>query len=503
MQPQLPSECEVFTAATQSFESLRAWVADDARASAGHASIERHVLTEVREIGRRFIQAYLDLQALREQCLPQPKAASEGAKPRMLARNLDTVLGTVRAQRVAWQARHRATVIPLDRVLDLPRELYSYGVQRFVAEQAETMSFGRTGLALRAMGIEVPRRQREQIVLRMAKDFDDFYATRPLPANDTLRPGALLVMSADSVGVRVVHGSLREDTRKAAEAAAAAFVEAGSVRGDPMEPRVGHTHSCRMAVVTMNWDQDPQPRRAEDILEQFKPKAARELSEVKLPRPQNRGVRGTVARSQEDAVWEMFEESQRRDPHHTRPWVALIDGSSSQREQILREAKERGVKVDLVLDLMHVLHYLWDCGKALHGGVTDGAQDWVTEYTRLLLTTPIVSTVSALRQQVKTGKKSSGAKRALRKCATYLENNAVALDYVNALASGYPIATGNIEGACRYLIRDRMDITGARWTTTGAEAMIKIRALQKSGDWEEYCDHHFLQEHLRSYPKAA
>lgn len=82
--------------------------------------------------------------------------------------------------------------------------------------------------------------------------------------------------------------------------------------------------------------------------------------------------------------------------------------------------------------------------KALHGGVTEGAQDWVTEHTRLLLTTPIGSTVSTLRTMVKTGKKSSGAQKALQKCATYLENNAVALDYENALKSGYPIAMGNV-----------------------------------------------------------
>ncbi len=166
MQPQLPLEGEAFAAATRSFDSLRTWIADDAQAQAGHALVERHVLTEVREIGRLIIQAHMDLRALRERQLPPPEAASEGAKPRRLARNLDTILGTVRVQRVAWQARQRVTAIPLDRDLDLPRELYSYGVQRFVAEQAETMSFGRTGLALRAMGVEVPRRQREQIVLR-------------------------------------------------------------------------------------------------------------------------------------------------------------------------------------------------------------------------------------------------------------------------------------------------------------------------------------------------
>jgi hypothetical protein len=72
--------------------------------------------------------------------------------------------------------------------------------------------------------------------------------------------------------------------------------------------------------------------------------------------------------------------------------------------------------------------------------------------------------------------------------------------YDEALSSGYPIATGVIEGACRYLIKDRLDITGARWRLEGAEAMLKLRALIISGDFEEYFIFHKQQEQKRNYP---
>ncbi len=491
---------EHFAAATGKFERTRAWLFADEQSGASHDVVEGRLLTDVRELGRLLMQAHLDLRTARERSLAAPATVCEGARPRLLARNLDTVLGTVRVGRIAWQAPREATVVPLDRALGMPAVQYSFGVQRFVAEQAETMSFDRTGVSLHAMGIEVPKRQREQIIVRMAQDFEAFYSERPRPANDTVTPHTLLVMSADSVGVRVVPRSLREDTRKAAAQAAADFVAAGSVRGDPMAPRVGHTHDHRMAMVTMNWDQDPQPRTAADIVEQFKPKAARTRVEIKLPKPRNRRVRATLERSQSEAITEMFAEAERRDPRHERSWVVLLDGSQSQREQVLAEARKRGVQVELVLDLIHGLHYLWEAGKALHGGATAGADGWVTQYVLRVLTRPVAFVVSGLRKIASHRSTPPKARVALRKCATYFENNTLAMDYVNALAAGYPIATGNIEGACRHLVRDRMDITGARWTTEGAEAMLEIRALMKSGDWEEYCRFHFRKEHDRCYP---
>ena len=83
------------------------------------------------------------------------------------------------------------------------------------------------------------------------------------------------------------------------------------------------------------------------------------------------------------------------------------------------------------------------------------------------------------------------------RCADYLLAKRPYLDYPTALTTGSPIATGVIEGACRHLVKDRMDITGARWGLAGAEAILTLRALITNGDFDQYWTFHLAQEHRR------
>jgi len=85
-------------------------------------------------------------------------------------------------------------------------------------------------------------------------------------------------------------------------------------------------------------------------------------------------------------------------------------------------------------------------------------------------------------------------------CEKPLLKNKLRLKYSEALQAGFPIATGVIEGACRHLINDRLDITGARWSLNGAEALLKLRSLKSSGDFDDYWGFHKQQEKLRNYP---
>jgi hypothetical protein len=88
-------------------------------------------------------------------------------------------------------------------------------------------------------------------------------------------------------------------------------------------------------------------------------------------------------------------------------------------------------------------------------------------------------------------------------CAGYLDAKAPYLDYPAALANGWPIATGIIEGACRHIIKDRFDITGARWSLDGAEAILRLRTLHANGDFEQYRPRHLPRERQRIYGLAA
>jgi len=94
---------------------------------------------------------------------------------------------------------------------------------------------------------------------------------------------------------------------------------------------------------------------------------------------------------------------------------------------------------------------------------------------------------------------ATAERQAVDACADYLLNFAPYLDYDKALADGLPIATGVIEGTCRHLVEDRMNLTGARWSLTGAEAVLRLRALRASEDFDAYWQFHEQQEHERNH----
>ncbi|MFO0625791.1 MAG: hypothetical protein U0325_09270 [Polyangiales bacterium] len=186
----------------------------------------------------------------------------------------------------------------MDAAIDLPCEVYSSGVRRFVCEQLADRSVGHSCEALEQLGIEVPRRQAEQARGAHGPGLRRLLRGRERPANDAVADTTLLVLSTDAKGVRMLPRALREATRKAAARDATEVV-----RGDPMAARQERAHDRRMAVVTAIWDQAPCVREAREIVEQLKPPAQRTSPKRTLPRPRTsrsrRRSRRTSARRSE------------------------------------------------------------------------------------------------------------------------------------------------------------------------------------------------------------
>lgn len=119
---------------------------------------------------------------------------------------------------------------------------------------------------------------------------------------------------------------------------------------------------------------------------------------------------------------------------------------------------------------------------------------------RMLLEGKATDTAAGMRRSATRRGLSKSERRPVEKCADYLLKNKERLEYGRALGEGWPIATGVIEGACRYLVKDRMQLSGARWSLEGAEAMLRVRSLHASGDLEAYMGFHIAQERQRNYP---
>ena len=145
-----------------------------------------------------------------------------------------------------------------------------------------------------------------------------------------------------------------------------------------------------------------------------------------------------------------------------------------------------GVDVTVILDIIHVVEYVWKAAHVFHREGSPELAHWAWTRVQRILEGKASRVAAAMRRAATVAGLSSDIRKPVDTCANYLQKYAPYLHYDRYLAAGYPIATGVIEGACRYLVRDRMELTGARWRLVGAEAVLKLRALRASGDFDAY-----------------
>ncbi len=154
----------------------------------------------------------------------------------------------------------------------------------------------------------------------------------------------------------------------------------------------------------------------------------------------------------------------------------------------------------VLVDFIHVLEYLWKAAWCFHEPRDPAMEDWVTAQALDILHGRVPEVTARIRRLAE-DRPPQGSEHAkiIRKTLHYLQAKQPWMDYPAALAAGWPIATGVIEGACRHLVQDRMAITGARWGLQGAQAILWLRAIAASGDTDTYWDHHIQQEHQRNH----
>jgi len=210
--------------------------------------------------------------------------------------------------------------------------------------------------------------------------------------------------------------------------------------------------------------------------------------------PRHKQLWATLA-GKDAALAEAAARVARRDGPHRTHRVALTDGSQALQERVQRVFPT----FTLVLDLIHVTEYLWKAANALLGETASRRTAWVKARTLRLLRSQSAWVVADLRHLAATPGRARCARTVLTKVAAYLERNAPYMDYATYLAQGWPIATGVIEGACRHLVKDRCELSGMRWTITGAEALLHLRCVHENGDWDAYHAFRRRQRHQRLY----
>jgi hypothetical protein len=487
-----------FAAATRAFDRLKGALAGSEAAALSHHELEDLIGLEGRELLRLLFQGHLDLREKREQNQIRQtqdrviRGADGHVRPHHEvghSRLLACVFGTVTVTRCAWRGKGQTSVHPADAELSLPAHLHSYGLRRLAVLEAVRGSYDQAKEAIdRSCGKVLGKRQAEQLVVAAAADIDAFYQHKiPLPST----AATALVLQADSKGIVMRPEALRPATLKAHQRNRRAL----RTRLAPGEK----PHRKRMATLACVFDADPTPRRPHDVIA---PPEGR--GTLRSPRPgptaDHKWLTASLVHPPEHVIAAAFDQALARDRDRLRNWVVLVDGARHQLELIQAEAGRRHITVHVLLDFVHVAEYVWGAAHCLNKVGTPEAEAWVAGHLTTILHGQAARAATEISNQANRSGLHGTRREGADTCVRYLTGHLDQLRYDTALSAGWPIATGSIEGACRHLIGDRLDITGSRWGLQGAEAILKLRALIDNGDFDTYWRYHLAREHERLYP---
>lgn len=450
-----------------------------------HSSIENIITVDGRELQRRLFEEHINLRDIGN--IGEYIIGSDCVKrthKREHERTIICIFGKITIKRLGYGAKGCKSLFPKDAILNLPEESYSHGIRRLVAQEAAKNSFEEAINTIKQItGVILPRAAIEMLTNKASVDFDAFYAHQN---SKILQSLPLLILTTDGKGIVMRKEDLREATRKKAEQAQHKLIKRQS-RGEKANAK-------RMATVASVYSIDKFTRTPDQIIGELH---ANELSV--RPRPIEKRVWASIEKSAEQVTEEIFEEAQRRDPKHEKKWVCLIDGDPRQLRRIRSIAKKTKAHVTIILDIIHVIEYLWKASRIFYDETNPEAEKWVTNRLEAILNGDSSHVAAGMRRSATLKKVPKDKRGPIDKCAGYLIKNKPYLKYDLYLKEGFPIATGIIEGACRHLIKDRMDVTGARWSLKGAEAIVKLRSLRSSGDFEKYWEFHEAQEYERNH----
>ena len=206
-------------------------------------------------------------------------------------------------------------------------------------------------------------------------------------------------------------------------------------------------------------------------------------------------IEGETCNGRVTLFGKLAEELQRRNPAGQKPVVCLMDG-----ERALWDVQEFFASGAVcILDLFHVTERLWAAAYCFHPEGSTPAEAFVEQRLQMLLEGQVGRVIGGFRQMLTKHRLSAAKQKAFQSVITYYDNNRERMRYDEYLAAGYPIGSGVVEGACRHLVKDRLEQTGMRWVLEGARAMLHLRAIYLNGDWDDFVTYRIQTEQSQLY----
>lgn len=431
--------------------------------------VERRVLSMVMEVGREALMEFLEAKGSGYQ--GREHVNSQGARLSYVRERscaYRSVFGKIIIKRAYYQSKGHDGVLPLDGMLNLPDRGYSYLMQEIASKLSMNASYDKAcEVFADIFPVDLPIRSLERVVGETCDDAVRYYEAKSPP--NPPAEATVTVATLDKKGV-VMRKPPSEDTH---------------VCTDPKK-----TGKKKMSTVISAYNTERHVRSADDV--------AGEINEEKpapsKPKPQCKQVWGSLTEGPEktvaflaDRVKERF-----RAGHEL---VCILDGEPS----LWRLVYKYFPTAFFVLDIFHVLEHIADVAHCFYEEKSPEAKAFVRQRLTMLLTGKAGRLIGGLKQILAKRKLTNAKKYRIRQAIGYLERNKRHMRYDVCLVKGYPIGSGVIEGACRNLINDRLELTGMRWSFPGAESIIRLRSVYLNSDWKDFWRFRRISERNRLY----
>lgn len=383
-------------------------------------------------------------------------------------RQQTTIFGDVDIERSYFYQSGKGGYLPMDRAVNLPASIYSDVVQEIYAELAVEQAYhSGNDFMQRWLNLSVSSRAVQEMVTTSGAETVAFYEqVEPPPV---VVEATVLVAQADGKGVPLVVNT-----------------EASKV----VRPKRGQARSRKKeAVVTTVYSQQAYKRSVDEVLASLFPQDSAKEEKQRRPAPACHKMIWATLEGKGIALSRLQTAVQQREHESLLYRVALCDGAEALQKQI----QDKLPDFTLVLDFIHAYEYLWKAANSLYAEDDPQRLCWVKDQTRCLLSGQIQTVIAHLHQMAKLPDKTPLVSKKLKQVAGYFERNLAYMSYDRCLELGWPIASGVIEGACRHIVKDRMELSGMRWSQNGAEQLLRLRCIRYNNHWDSFWHYRRLQ----------
>jgi len=368
-----------------------------------------------------------------------------------------TIFGEIKINREYYHKALEGSVFPLDSQINLPDRTYSYLLERFSMGVALNDSYDESKKYINELfGINLPSSSIQKMSEKSSRYFEEFYKEKKI---DSTRAGEVIVVSGDGKGLPIKNEKNSEPKKRLGR---------GEKNGKKKMALVGTVYNVEPQYNFENRKFDVKNKKVWAFLENKERTMELLRNDVSSRIEKNSFINDIVFLADgEKGLWNL-------------------------KRKYFPEAVE-------ILDWYHMTEYLW---KAVYVFYLEGSQEsvnWIKKMEQKMFDGRVMDVIKGIKVRITKNNIKGNKLKTLEKVIEYFRNNKDRMKYNEYINNGYPIGSGNVESACRHLVKDRMEKTGMRWKCKGAQSILSLRATYINGDLNDYWSYYMEKENYRLY----